>query len=423
MRRTADVMRSATIGALDRRWMAVLLGLLVIAEFLASEPRGWFVDFKNAYYPAGVAMAEGGSLAGLIGQGVAGFVNLPIVAYAFAPFAVLAWQPAAAVALLLGLAASAAACLVLVAAFQLGAAARLGLILVFVLNGPLINSLKSGNTSQVALLAVAIALWLLRFRRFGAAGAVLGLAAVLKLPLLVLGGFFLLRRESWRGAATFAAVIAVAAALSLAVFGLPLHAQWLDVAIRQFSDKTIPAFNVQSVPAMLARWRDPAPPLFDWSMLALTPGERGLGKLIQAGIVALALAGLWFSHRAARRVPASSPARLTELMQLQLLLVVSLALLISPLAWSHYFCWLLAPAACVLGGRCGFATSVAARRLAWAGIALTTPLVLFPYRFTATLDPLYTKLAVSNGLAGGLCWLVALVLAARALQVSRPEPA
>ena len=397
---------------LSRTWTILLVGLVFAVELLASEPRGWLVDFKNAYYPAGVASLHGQDLLGVIQKGVAGFVNLPIVAYVFAPFALLSWQPAGAILSLLGIAVAAAAYVVLVRAAELTGPSRIWLLLLFLCNGPLISSIKAGNTSQVAILAVAIAMYWVRTGRSIASGVLLGLTAILKLPLLLLGGYFVLRRE-WRGAAAFATVIVAVSALSLAVFGIALHVAWLDTAVLQFGSNTIPAFNVQSAPAMIARLRNPAPPLFDWSMVGLSLNDRLVIKTIQAAIAALTLFAFWQAHLAARNARLAIHAA-----QLQLALLFCCALLISPLAWSHYYCWLLAPAALLVGQRSGFGASRAALRTGWAAVLLTTPLVVYPYRFTSALDPLYTKLVVSNYFIGGVVWLIALTLAARALRRS-----
>ena len=59
------------------------------------EPRVLFTDFRKAYYPAGSAALEGhAALKPLFEfqRGVHGFVNLPIVAYLFAPFGLLPGQ-------------------------------------------------------------------------------------------------------------------------------------------------------------------------------------------------------------------------------------------------------------------------------------------------------------------------------------------
>ena len=77
------------------------------------------------------------------------------------------------------------------------------LLFLFAANGPLINSSKEGNTSQMVLLGLVAALVLLKTQRNVVAGVLLGLCALIKLPLLIFGAYFLARRELGRGAGLF----------------------------------------------------------------------------------------------------------------------------------------------------------------------------------------------------------------------------
>jgi len=380
-------------------------------EILLSEPRPWFPDFRIAYYPAGFDALHGLPLSPLIASGVSGFVNLPIVAYLFAPLALLPWQVAAAGAFpFLGLVAITCALLLLVRLTRLGAGASMLMVLLFAFNGPLIYSLKLGNTSHFVLLALVGALCLIRAERFVAAGVLLGLAALIKLPLLLFG-VYLVARRAWTGVAGFVAVLLIAAALSLLAFGVALHWQWLDVAIVQFNSRVLGAFNVQSIPAMLVRLRDPAPPLFDWAPLDPTWAERIITKLVQVVFAVIAGWGLWRSaeprrgqHRDERKI---APA------ELQFLVVLVLALVLSPMSWSHYYCWLLIPAAYFLGNLLPLGSSRTAVWVTWLAILLASPLVVLAGFSSAFLEAVYTRLIVSNYLISGIIWLVILSLAAR----------
>ena len=77
----------------DRRFW-VVTGLLTVGMGLfllsISEPPRFFKDFYTAYFAAGEAVLTGPeALRPQLEKGVNGFVNLPIVAYLFAPFALL----------------------------------------------------------------------------------------------------------------------------------------------------------------------------------------------------------------------------------------------------------------------------------------------------------------------------------------------
>src|SRR5271169_5215258 len=64
-----------------------------------------------------------------------------------------------------------------------------------------------------------------------AAGTLLGAAAMLKLPLLLFGAYFVLRRN-WRGALGFAAVCSTIGILSAIVFGWDFHVRWFELCVR-----------------------------------------------------------------------------------------------------------------------------------------------------------------------------------------------
>ncbi|OYW86667.1 MAG: hypothetical protein B7Z22_06215, partial [Hyphomonas sp. 32-62-5] len=82
-----------------------LLGGLTFALQYVPPPHWLMADFEKAYYPAGLAVLRGDhqALSELLAQGVYGFVNLPIVAFVFAPFALLPRLVSGMVFLALGL--------------------------------------------------------------------------------------------------------------------------------------------------------------------------------------------------------------------------------------------------------------------------------------------------------------------------------
>src|SRR5262249_40563334 len=136
------------------------------------------------------------------------FVNMPILAYLFAPLARLDDADAGWIFLALGLTAALVSWTLLarIGRCRAGGAA---LAFVFLINGPLVNSLREGTPTHFLLLLLALALLLWRAGWDFGAGLVLGFCALFKLPLLLFGGYFLLRRR-WRilaGGATMAAIV------------------------------------------------------------------------------------------------------------------------------------------------------------------------------------------------------------------------
>ena len=377
------------------RWKFILLAAgciaLALATFLISDPPRYFEDFRIAYYPAGNAVfGDTHALRELTGLGVSGFVNMPVVAYIFAPFALMPFSAAMAVFTLIGLMAIILAWKLLADLAQLDLTERWLLALLFAANGPLQYSVKEGNTSHFILLALVAGLAFLRAERPGLAGMVLGAAAIIKPPLLLFGLFFALRRDG-RGLAAFVLVCMTAAAASVALFGWADNLHWLDVCVLQFSHRWLAAFNVQSIPAFLFRFAANPALLLDWNAYAPPAGLALPAQLMLA--VLLIAAG----------VALLNPATLTS----QYLIVLCLAVLASPLSWSHYYCWLLLPMAFFLRRQDMQARSF--RALGWLAILLVTPLVRpltlsHPWAVEA-----YKDAGVSYLLFGGLLWFGLLI--------------
>src|ERR1043166_5408279 len=189
-----------------------------------SEPQEIFSDFFKAYYPAGRSVVERGPVAPwTTDEGAAlTFVNLPILAWLFTPFARLDYMDAAYRFLAIGIPVALAAYALLARMARLDARNAALLLFIVLVNGPMVNSLREGNTTHVLLLLLVVALLLWRAGFEYSAGLVLGFCAVFKLPLLLYGGYFVLRRR-WRIVAGGATTIAIAAALSLWYFGLTIN--------------------------------------------------------------------------------------------------------------------------------------------------------------------------------------------------------
>jgi hypothetical protein len=281
---------------------------------------------------------------------------MPVVAYIFAPLALMTMPVAMAIFTIIGLIAIILAWKLLADLAQLDLTERWLLALLFAANGPLQYSVREGNTSHFILLALVAGLAFLRAGRPGLAGVVLGAAAIIKPPLLLFGLFFALRRDG-RGLAAFIMVCVAAAAASVVLFGWADNLHWLDVCVLQFSHRWLAAFNVQSIPAFLFRFEANPALLLDWNAYAPPAGLALPAQLLLA--VLFIAAGVALLNR----------TTLTP----QYLIVLCLAVLASPLSWSHYYCWLLLPMAFFLRRENMQAKSF--RALGWLAILLVTPLV------------------------------------------------
>jgi alpha-1,2-mannosyltransferase len=263
------------------------------------------------------------------------------------------------------------------------------------------NAVKLGNTSYLILFALAAGLVLLRAQRPASAGALLGLAAMIKPPLLLFGVFFALRRDL-RGTLGFAAVCAATTALSVILFGWAANLYWFQTSILQYSHSWLAAFSVQSIPGFLFRLHASQDILLDWFPHVPQAGEKLVAQVL-TGLLFLIAGAACLGHP--RQAIAQREANAAERQDLQYLLVICLCLVSSPLTWSHYYAWLLVPTAFFLGSQLSLPWSRAARGFAWAAIALVTPLVEWPWSISNP-GPMtaYTSFTVSHLLFGGLLW-------------------
>jgi hypothetical protein len=86
----------------------------------------------------------------------------------------------------------------------------------------------------------------------------------------------------------------------------------------------------------------------------------------------------------------------------EFVLVLNLALVASPLSWTHYYLLLLLPAALLLAGRLPTAGGPATYRLMYAGLLLASMPVVAPGLGDGSLGPVFARTAVSVWLLGGL---------------------
>lgn len=373
--------------------VALLAALLAAAGFQMSDPPVRFEDFRSAYWEAGAAIWKGpGSFDAVYARGTDGFVNIPVVAFLFAPFGLLEERVAAVIFTLLGILATAASWLVLSRHFKLSRRDMAVLAIAFAVFGPLLYSLREGNLSHFLLLGLCGALACLASGRHVAAGLLLGVIAVLKPSLGLIGIYFLLRGQ-WRVVAGGAAVCIGSALLSLVIFGWDMNLIWYQQAVAPFAAGPVPGFNAQSIPAFVARSEAGLPGLTDWGAHTLSAGGR-LWAAALAGLV-----GLLFLATCLRKGWRPPEARVIEL---ELLLVVAVSCAVSSLSWSHYYVWLLP--AFVWAWKQAEAEA-AARRALLAAFVLCAPLeFLSPTMAAGRFEPA-TNILTSHLLIGGLILL------------------
>jgi hypothetical protein len=397
-----------------RRWPVAgsLVVMACVIGFLAmvSEPRSPFLfsDFRHAYYPAGSWIRSNPYK--LYNQYEMKFVNIPILAWLFTPLSLLSETAAQVLFTGMGIAAVLAAWVLLCRLTKASGWKRLLLVGVVALNGPLFYSLREGNLTHFVLLLLVVAALCLERGRGIAAGVMLALAALIKLPLFLLGGCFLLRRQ-WRVLMGFGGTVLLTAGVSVLVFGLDLHRFWYEQCVRPFMGRPLVAFNVQSTSGFLARLVSDQDP--DTSGLGTWESWQpiAVSRLFKAGHFAfvslLAGATAWACRRPAGRGFAVD--------SLELSLFLCLALVASPISWTHYYLLLLLPLCLCLGGR----LAVPAGPL-WSGLLLASVALLSAPVTSFAATNLVVRTLVSHYWFGGmLLWATLLALRLQTAKLPR----
>lgn len=332
------------------------------------------------------------------------FKNLPLLAWGFAPFAALPYLEAKRAFwwLSLGcLAAGGALAGAGVLPRRTGTGterALCGLALTLALD-PSHVALRHGQTTPAILLLLAASWAAMRCGAEARGGALLAVAASVKLPLLALAPLDLLRRR-WRAVAGFLVALCALAGLSLLLFGPSLHRQYLR-GLAEHAGTVMAGHNNQSLAAAANRVLTPAP-VNDWTPRPMAPRVRDTTR-VASFLFALAL--LW---------GILAPRRGRDDDGLDASGALCFGLLALPVAWDHYFL-LLVPAilatAAALEGMGLLRRPLVGGALALAVLAIALPT---PHRLLLVAESLgpAAGLLLSHQ-AMGATILFALAMAAR----------
>jgi hypothetical protein len=361
--------------------------------FLNCEPKPWFQDFRLGYWEAGRKILT--SPGEMYGIRELHFVNLPVLGLLCVPFGFLEEYAAGIVFAVLSLGGTALAWWQLCRLGGHEGKQRLLLAWIFVFSGPLFYSLREGNATTLMLPVLAAALAALLAGRPFRSGALLGVAALIKPPLLLLPAYYAFRRRG-RVAAGSAAVVVPVVLLSLLLFGTDLHRLWYERCLAPYARGPVAAYNSQSVTSFLARFWAPGDYGEYWGPFAV-----GLGFHLanRAAVLTLGAGVLLLCMR-----PGGRDRATTE--RLDFSLVLSLALLSSPICWTHYLLLLLLPFALLLGGKLG--TPPTRRQLVGMGLAFL--LMSLPVRAWA-LRSWYECVLAAHPFAGAVVLLTILAAA------------
>ncbi len=382
-------------------WVAA--GLLFAAGFgwlayVSRPPHDVANDF-HVYYRAGEAVFRRPQS---LVEGDYGFVNVPILALVFWPFAQL--EPGLAVKVFgaLGVLAVAAAYAVVMRMDRSDGRSRYWALAALVGSGPLVHSMWYGNASHLVLLPLAVGIHCLGRRRDVAAGILFALCSAIKLPLLLLGPFLFLRGR-WLATFAFGATTALILGSSVLMFGPDLNLAWLG-HVGKFLGKVVPAYNVQSVTALLIRLaHDFGSNLRDWGLYQTNSTFKLVNAATLLGLLAGTVIAFWRAGR-----PRSASA-----IQIEAAAVLCLALALSSLSWSHYYVLLWLPVALLVARWAnGELPSLDRNLLILGAVLLSMPVVTDPPPpWMPWLDIVYRRLFISHAVLGGLTLLLLLVRA------------
>jgi hypothetical protein len=379
-------------GRLRGAWTAgeSAVALACAAAMLALTSGPVLIDFIKAYHYAGRAIVSDPATLYDCARAQC-YVNLPAIALLFVPFGWMEPYTAGAIFSLIGLAA-------LVPAIRALArdANRDMIVWLFVLSGPLYYSIRIGNTTHLLLIVLMVAFARLAHGRERLAGVLLAGAALIKPPLALFLIYLPLRRR-YAAALAMAAVAAAVVGLSVALYGVDLHRFWLREFVIGHGGSPVAAYNVQSVNGFLAHLLTRGH-LRDWYPIPMGVVFRAASLAITAALVLGVAAICWRAGR----------PRTPQGWQAELALVLTLAVVIAPISWSHYYLLLLAPLAAMLGGtRLPLPTPRLAAALALAALLISLPVVILPVPGRIP-SAVYARLAISHYFYGGLILLAAL---------------
>jgi hypothetical protein len=355
-----------------------------------------FSDFLKAFNPATKVIAN----LGHDPNRAPVFVNIPIVALVFTPML------AGSAVLDSWIAAGIGVVSVAIAAFLLGRAAKLGpweyLILagLIVSCGPLMNSFREGNCTHILFLVMTLVLVLHQAGRNATAAMLAASCAWIKLPLFLTGGFFLIQRRR-KAFAVFCATAIIILLASILLFGWHMNAQWFHKVVQPSIFMPLGAYNVQSVNGVLARLVFGRKYLWNWE-----PIPVGLAFKVVSGLTVLAILGItaWGLGPSRRdRSPASR--------QRELCLLIVTAMLVTSLSWTHYYLFMLMPAALMLGETWRNATDKTTAWIFWIGMLLClTPLhfIHYPHWWLGGIEA--RVFSSRTFLGGALIWVALLRL-------------
>lgn len=305
---------------------------------------GWFeiekhylYDFFKGYYHGGRKIIRNPDE--LYDATCYGYTNFPLLAYLFAPLGGIQKSTAGAIFYLIGYLSLLPLGYWLIKLADLKGWYRFLILGLLTINGPLDYSIWLGNTTHIIMLLMVLALFFFKQGNEWITGALLSVSGLIKLPLILPSGYFFVQRK-WKVVASGLLIALVVLGFSLYIIPLSLNTIWLERCILSISGNPIPAYNNQSLSAVLARVFMPGD--LSWEPITPTPAYQ---KAIMFGNSLLyfsAIAVLFWGRKHRKN---------QFVYILEFFIILTCSLLTSPVSWTHYFALLLIPIAFCLNSK------------------------------------------------------------------------
>jgi hypothetical protein len=324
------------------RKFVLLLILVALGWYLSGAYAPRINDFP-AYYEAGRVVLEGRP-GDLYSKLSVVFTNLPALSLLFTPLALFEYDTAWHILWWSSIASFVATLLLLAVSVRTrkpsdGASAFLP-ALIFLAYAPIMHRcLVLGQTTPLAVMLLAICVFLLLRGHNIGAGLALGALCALKIPPLLLLGVFAARRR-WATVATAVAVLILTVSASWLWLGTEGMSQYAERVFGANTRGGLAAFNNQSLDGLWMRTFSDAG-LTNW-----TPSPRPYATTIATSLSLLVIAigvlltgwKFFFSAPAIGRSASD-----TNTVELEVGLGAALMVLVLPVTWTHYFLLLSVP--------------------------------------------------------------------------------
>lgn len=372
-------------------WIGCLLILLTVGWYASAQNQYWY-DFFKGYYHSGRKIIGRQDL--LYDASCYGYVNFPLLAYVFVPFAKLPKELAGPLFFLIGYLSILSLAYWLVKFSGAKGWSRWVILAFLAVSGPLDYSVWLGNITHIIMLGMLLLLWWFKQGRQWLTGFLLGVVGLIKIPLILPAGYFFIRRQ-WRVVGGGLLIFGLVLGLSLWLIPFSLNTTWLDRCILSFSGHPVPAYNNQAVSGFLAR--EFMPGNLSWEPQSPPAGFALASNLALFVLYAPVLVMLFRGLR--------SPRTVTMLL-LEFFIVLVSSILTSPISWTHYFMLLLIPAAFCM------ANDDLKANKTWHYVLLGVALVLIsiPIKLTTTLfEKTGQELFLSMHFIGGILFYLFLL--------------